>query len=106
MKYRKRPVEIEAVQWTGKNLEECKAFLGDSYLLHSAERRPDGRSEIGIKTLEGQHIASRDDYLIRGVKGEHYPCKPDIFAMTYEPVEAGKEVSDGKNRPNKIYVNS
>ena len=61
MKYRKRPVEIEAVQWTGKNLEECKAFLGDSYLLHSAERRPDGRSEIGLKTLEGQHIASRDD---------------------------------------------
>jgi hypothetical protein len=90
VKYRKKPVEIDALQWTGKNLEECKAFLGDSYLPYFAERHPDGRSEIGIKTLEGKHIASRDDYLIRGVKGEYYPCKPDIFAMTYEPVEAGK----------------
>ncbi len=86
MRYRKKPVVIDATQWTGENLAECKLFLGDSYLSHSAERHLDGRSEIVIKTLEGQHIASVGDYLICGVKGEHYPCKPDIFEQTYEAV--------------------
>lgn len=82
--YRKKPVVIEAIQWTGSNLGECKSFLGDSFGSHTAERGLNGRSDILVKTLEGQHVASKGDYLIRGVKGEHYPCKPDIFIATYE----------------------
>lgn len=85
MKFRKKPVVIDALQWSGANLEECKMFLGDSFLKHCAERCPDGENVILVKTLEGQHIASLGDYLIRGVNGEHYPCKPDIFDKTYEP---------------------
>jgi len=92
MKYRKRPVVIDAIQWTGKNLEECQVFLGDSY-MNFAERHPGGISEIHIRTLEGKHLASCGDYLIRGVKGEHYACKPDIFDMTYEAVTA-REVGE------------
>ncbi len=89
MRYRKKPVEIEAVQWKGSNGEECLAFLGKSFGGFTDRFSDD--DDIIVLTLEGQHIASCYDYLIRGVKGEHYPCKPDIFAMTYEPVEAGKE---------------
>ena len=87
MKFRKKPVVIDAVKWTGSNLEECCEFLGDDYLRHYAERSPYGKNEIHIKTLEGMHIASRGDFLIRGVKGEHYACKPDIFEATYEAVQ-------------------
>jgi hypothetical protein len=86
MRYRKKPVEIEAIQWTGSNGEECIEFLGKSF--GGFKNRSSDVDDIIVLTLEGQHIASRDDYLIRGVKGEHYPCKPDIFAMTYEPVDA------------------
>jgi hypothetical protein len=78
-KYIKKPVAIEAVQWDG-NLQECREFLRGSYGGHQAGSDHD---EIIVKTLEGQHIASQGDYLIRGVKGEHYPCKPDIFKQTY-----------------------
>lgn len=85
-KFRKKPVVIDAVRWTGNNLYDCISFLGDSFKQHEAERHPGGKSEITIKTLEGQHIASKGDWLIRGVHGEHYPCKPDIFEKTYEAV--------------------
>ena len=85
-KFRKKPVEIEAVQWDGANLPECIDFLGKNYGGHVADRHPDGRSEINVLTLEGCHIASRGDWLIRGIQGEHYPCKPDIFAATYDAV--------------------
>ena len=84
--FRKKPVVIEAIQWDGHNLKECFAFLGDSYGGHMAERHNGGRNEITVKTLEGKHIASEGDWLIRGVKGEFYPCKSDIFAATYDAV--------------------
>jgi hypothetical protein len=87
MKYMKQPVVIDAIQWTGGNLDECMEFLGESFGSHWAERRINGKSEIIVLTLEGHHIASKKDYLIRGVKGEHYPCKPDVFELTYERVE-------------------
>lgn len=86
MKYRKKPVVIEAIQWNGSNLDQCIEFLGESYGAHKAERHAGGKNEITVLTLEGSHIASVDDFLIRGVHGEHYPCKPDIFKKTYEPV--------------------
>lgn len=85
MKFRKKPVVIDAIQWTGGNLKDCISFLGHSFGGHNAERCPAGKSEITVLTLEGKHIASKGDYLIRGVNGEHYPCKPDIFDKTYEP---------------------
>jgi hypothetical protein len=83
MKYRTKPTIKEAIQWTGKNLDEVIAFTGDS--LMPIERRPD--YDLKIKTLEGVMIADKFDWIIKGVKGEFYPCKPDIFEMTYEAVE-------------------
>lgn len=78
-KYRKKPVVIEAVQWTGENVEEIEAFIGGGFSMTS--------SGLFIVTLEGEMFASLDDWIIRGVKGEFYPCKPDIFEATYEPVD-------------------
>lgn len=92
MKYRKKPVIIEAVQWTGLNLQEIKDFVGDKlkYEIYDAARQAGVAPpavDIKIDTLEGEHIASKGDYIIKGIKGEFYPCKPDIFAKTYELVE-------------------
>lgn len=82
MRFRKKPVVIEAVQFTGKNQREILAFMGGHTM--EAEFLSD---DIVIKTLEGDLRASPGDWVIRGVKGEHYPCKPDIFEATYERVE-------------------
>ena len=91
MKYRKKPVVIEAVQWNGRNLEEIKEFVGDSLIYEIS----DAAWKVGkgvpsvymeIKTLEGNHKCSIGDYIIKGVQGEFYPCKPDIFEQTYEQV--------------------
>lgn len=79
-KYRKKPVIIEAVQFTGKNQDEITRFIDGATKCHTLRSGP----EMVIGTLEGQHIASVGDFIIKGVKGEFYPCKPDIFAATYE----------------------
>ena len=81
MKYRKKPVVIEAVRWTGRNLQEIIDFCG-SENIGPIERRID--FDLIIKTLEGDHKALRGDWIIKGVNGEFYPCKPDIFEKTYE----------------------
>lgn len=82
--FRKKPVVIEAVEWDGNNIRSVLAFCnGDA----SYEQMVGGDAAVVIKTLEGQHIASVGDWIIKGVKGEFYPCKPDIFAATYEEVE-------------------
>jgi hypothetical protein len=92
MKYRKKPVVIEAIQWTGKNLSEITAFCGDqeTHTIHDAAWEV-GRGapivRMTIKTLEGDMTATPGDFIIKGVNGEFYPCKPDIFAKTYEPAE-------------------
>lgn len=79
-RYRKKPVVIEAVQWTGDNVDElCK--LEDFRLNYTLI---DG--QLGVYTLEGIMWASVGDYIIRGIRGEFYPCKPDIFNETYEEV--------------------
>ena len=88
-KYIKKPIEIEAIQWTGFNLEEIKSFVGNPLIYeifdgaYQAGMAPP-RVEMKIKTLEGEMQVSVGDYIIKGVKGEFYPCKPDIFVMTYE----------------------
>ena len=79
MKFRKKPVEIEAMQWTGNNIEEISVFCGENSAIL------DGR-QLCIFTLEGTLRADAGDWIIRGVKGEVYPCKPDIFEQIYERV--------------------
>lgn len=75
-KYRKKPVVIEAMRWTGDNEKEVYSFVGSKYYTKAGT--------LFIETLEGDHIASVGDYIIKGVNGEFYPCKPDIFEKTYE----------------------
>ena len=81
--YRKKPVAIEAIQWTGENLTEVARFVGESAKIDFGI----GETKLYIKTLEGDHYATPGDYIIKGVQGEFYPCKPDIFQLTYEAVE-------------------
>ena len=89
MKYRKKPVVIEAIQFTRNNFEEIKYFTNNKAHSFTTERTPNGKSYCTIDTLEGDHIATEGDYIIKGVKGEFYPCKPDIFEQTYEMVGEG-----------------
>lgn len=82
MKFRKKPVVIEAIQHNGTNLIDILTWAG------AGEISEDFLGEyIEISTLGGTMKADRGDWIIKGVKGEHYPCKPDIFEMTYEKVE-------------------
>jgi hypothetical protein len=76
MKWRKKPVVVEATQWMrhGDHPAVVKGTLS-------------GMPVNWIDTLEGGHIVTPGDYIITGIKGEHYPCKPDIFLATYEPVD-------------------
>jgi len=83
-KFRKKPVVIEAVQFTRMNWEAVQSFTqGEAHTL-TIEKRMDGKCTCIIPTLEGQHIATEGDWIIKGVQGEYYPCKPDIFEQTYE----------------------
>jgi len=87
MKFRKKPVMIEAIRWDGTNLGELQAWgcpatplpsAGDGLIIGTCEDGPNH---------EAVHVADMGDWIIRGIKGEFYPCKPDIFAATYEPVD-------------------
>lgn len=86
--YRKRPVVIEAFLWDGKSIEELDTFMGEQ--KHDYTTEPKGRNGgylVNIKTLEGVMTANIGDYIIKGVQGEFYPCKPDIFEATYEATD-------------------
>jgi len=83
-KYRKKPVIIEAVQWKGGNPFEILDFIEGS---DRAVDMQEGCDFFKIKTLEGDMTVSPSDYIIKGIQGEIYPCKPDIFKDTYEEVE-------------------
>lgn len=98
MKFRKKPVVIDAVQWTGLNVDEILRFCETGASLRRVDYpSPNGGRIIGgclvIETREdgpnreAKHVADPRDWIIKGVKGEFYPCKPDIFAATYEPAE-------------------
>ncbi len=91
MKFRKKPVVIDAFQWKKEiyrggafNWNVLPQWLKDAYEKGDIIFTDNG---MEIKTLEGWHLANWDDFIIQGVKGEIYPCKPDIFEITYEPVE-------------------
>ena len=78
--YRKKPVVIEAIQYDGM-VQDVVDFVG----MENTEMN-DGMTKLYIKTLEGDMLVSHGDYVIKGVRGEFYPCKPDIFKETYEIV--------------------
>jgi hypothetical protein len=88
MRFRKKPIVIEAIQFQGftdgpNDLPtEIAQFIKDDDGVVSIKR-----GELVIRNLGGEQTASKGDWIIRGVQGELYPCKPDIFAATYEPVE-------------------
>lgn len=89
MRFRKKPVEVEAWQWLGSGFEAdappwLKHYKSRKGGTTSFVTQQEDRSLL-VPTLEGDHIASVGDWLIQGVKGEVYPCKPDIFEATYEP---------------------
>ena len=83
-KYIKKQIKIEAVQWTGDNTWEVAKFLDTGSRSFKIDTE---KKEVYIETLEGTMTASEYDYIIRGIKGEFYPCKPDIFEESYEEVE-------------------
>ncbi|GER73429.1 hypothetical protein [Weizmannia acidilactici] len=80
-KYRKKSVVIEAVKWAGENWKEIDEFITTYHETYPKD------GVIMIDTLEGTHIANVGDYIIKGVQGEFYPCKPDIFEQSYETTE-------------------
>jgi hypothetical protein len=84
MKFRKKPVVIDAIQWDGM-ASTANEFIGDRYGVQWSFESSES-SNIIIPTLEGAHLGLVGDWIIKGIKGEFYPCKPDIFAATYEPV--------------------
>lgn len=79
MKFRKKPVIIDAVHWDGSNLKEVENFAKGKVLFKNGI--------LLINTLEGTMAATEGDYIIRGVDGEYYACKASIFAKTYDKVE-------------------
>lgn len=77
--YIKKPVEISALQYDGNNAKEIISFTGDLAFVED--------NSLIIPTLEGNHKVTLNDYVIRGIKGEFYPCKEDIFLESYTIVE-------------------
>jgi len=100
--FRKKPVVISAIQWTGENLVDVIHFTDgrppnnkSSHAGMMWDQYVDLVRKDGLKifTMEGKMDASIGDWIIKGVKGEHYPCKPEIFALTYEDASAGTDLS-------------
>jgi hypothetical protein len=85
-KYSKKPVVIEAVQFTGFNFDEIEAFVGGDY-------GKDAEGNQVIATLEGALTISNNDFIIKGIGGEVYPCKPDIFKACYKEEDANSQIN-------------
>ena len=83
MIYEKKPVRIEAIQFKRDCFEDIKKFVGEAAVNFRTERCIGGKSYCDIETLEGTMTATEGDYIIKGVHGEFYPCKPNIFKETY-----------------------
>ena len=85
MQYRKKPVVIEAWQFEAKEFMPQPSWLHNAITSGKIYFQGGERPYYTIKTLEGKMRADPGDFIIQGVKGEIYPCKPDIFAATYDP---------------------
>ncbi len=81
LRYIKKPIPVEAIQWTGNNFPEMRAFMHDAHTFITMH------NELVIPTLEGEMRAAVGSYIVRGIEGEYYPCRQDIFEKTYEPME-------------------
>jgi hypothetical protein len=97
-KFRKKPIVIEAVKWTGKNFDEVmnfrNEFLGNKVNYENTEEWCLKTGKMPIPTLEGMLTAGDGDYIIKGIKGEFYPCKADIFEKTYTLVDEETVITD------------
>ena len=89
-KFRKKVIELEAIQWTGENLLDVTDFVGDPANVMGQIQTLFINSEDNVVTVVP------NDWIIKGVKGEFYPCKPDIFAATYEPAE---DIANNQDHP-------
>lgn len=98
-KYRKKPIVIEAIQFNGENQREIADFMGEMI-------RTNFFPDIYIETLEGTMKANIGDYIIKGIKGEFYPCKPDIFEATYEKVNDENSETITKETSLNVIVKS
>ena len=109
--YRKKPVVIEAVQLTAETVQECYDFVGAKGNFPECGMGIDpADGQFKITTLEGVHTASVGDWIIKGVNGEFYPCKPDIFEKTYDSETTTfkerliKEQEELSDKLNKLYT--
>lgn len=108
-KYRKKPIEIEAFKWTGDiNQTEDPIWIVEAIQKGDVWCYGDSKKGYTVMTIANNNsgmTANRGDYIIKGVNGEIYPCKPEIFEMTYEAVEEIKECgSENKQKLNKIFI--
>lgn len=112
-RFRKKPVEIEARQWDGTAegagpiIDWARENNGTiNYRCDDFEKCPNTPHHLSISTLEGDMKASEGDWIIKGIKGEFYPCKPDIFKDSYElasePIDTGS-ISDGHHTFDELY---
>lgn len=85
-KYRKKPIVIEAIQFTRNNIEDVRVFCKDNLINIAIDRHIKGVASAMIHTLEGPYHVIEGDYIIKGTQGEFYPCKEKIFKKTYEEV--------------------
>ena len=97
-KFRKKPIVIEAMQFTSENAEAvekwCSGYHCYSGTIHQHSATRQEYNDLVIETLEGRMIASYGDWVIQGIKGEFYPCKNDIFLATYEAVTDAEQEKD------------
>ena len=95
-KFVKKPVVIEAIQYDGANITEIETFVGGKL---PTVMTSDLGAQLVISTLEGDMKVTKGDYIIKGIKGEFYPCKPDVFKSTYNVVEDNNGIlSEGEKR--------
>ena len=108
--YRKKPVVIEAIQFNGKNAEEIEQWSNNNVKRGLVSEDTLTKVYLEIETLEGTMTAQLNDYIIKGVNGEFYPCKPDIFEKTYDAETTSfkerliKEHEELSDKLNKLYT--
>ena len=109
-KFRKKPVVIEAIQFNGKNAEEIEQWSNNNVKRGLVSEDTLTKVYLEIETLEGTMTAQLNDYIIKGVSGEFYPCKPDIFEKTYDAETTSfkerliKEHEELSDKLNKLYT--
>lgn len=91
MKYVKKPIIVDAIQWFKNGDDKRVIKLPETILFICEACNNEATAHGWLNTLEGGHVVCPGDYIITGVKGEVYPCKPDIFALTYEPLTDDKK---------------